>query len=320
MDFLKKITMVALCGLNIAFGTSKNDIHIAYVCDEKYPMPMCVTMASIIDKAEANENLHFHVIDLGIKQIDKDRIKALQKYKPFELEFINLDKGTVAGFQSYCWSPAIYAKLLLANLLPTVDKCILMDADMIAAQSLSKLYNLDLKDNYVAIMNNFSFMNHHYFEWLERVNAGTILLNLQLIRKDSMPEKFMTCLKKGQQNLHKIAMRSGITKTFTEEHTFQEVCSGRILYLPPRFNFLNYMIYTDYKGSIPQALKDANADDPQTLFILNELESVVIYHYSDMPKLWWSSEGDWYYKKHSKYMRDLWYHYYAKTEYAGKSM
>lgn len=325
MNLLKKITTLILWGFStfsLANVASGCDVHIAFVSDENYPMPVCVAMASMIKQSSSLERLHFHIVDLGIKPIDKERIENLKSLGDFSLEFIPFDKQRVAKFQSYFWSTAIYAKLLLGDLLPSISKCILIDGDTIAAKNMRILYDIDIGDNYIAIMNNYSFTNaaHGYCCWLQRVNAGSMLMNLDLMRRDGIKAKLMTCLSVGQQNLSRLPIEDGIRRTFTEEHTFQEVCVGRIFDLPPRFNFLNYMIYPEYDGEVSESLR-ANAEDPQANYILDELENAVVYHYSDIPKIWYiKNESEWIEKKRSKYMRDLWYHYFAMTQYAGKSL
>lgn len=325
MNLLNKIISTVLSGfctvslLNMALSSTPEDIHIAFVSDENYPMPVCVAMASIITQSTPAERLHFHIVDLGIKAIDKIRINHLKKsHGDFDLEFIHFDKRKLAKFQSYTWSPAIYAKLLLGDLLPAVDKCILIDGDVIANRNVRALYDLNIGNNYIAIINNYSFTTHYYYKWLKHVNAGVILMNLQLIRQDGLGEKSLISLKEGQINLNKIPQDGNIKKTFTEEHVFQEVCAGRIFFLPVRFNLLNYMIYTDFNGAVSSDIKQANANDPLATDLLNEIEHAVFYHYSDVPKVWFMTEEEWYQKKRSKHMRDLWYRHYHSTEYAGK--
>ena len=82
---------------------------------------------------------------------------------------------------------------LLADKLPNIpDKLLYLDIDMMAADDISKLYNIDVSDyEYAAVKEKYGSI----FLWPDYINAGMLLLNMKKIKETGMLEKARELIK-----------------------------------------------------------------------------------------------------------------------------
>ena len=58
-----------------------------------------------------------------------------------------------------------YYRLLVGDLLPKeLDKCIFLDVDICVCKDLSEIFNIDIKDNYIAGVLDPDFYTNNEFE------------------------------------------------------------------------------------------------------------------------------------------------------------
>ena len=93
-----------------------------------------------------------------------------------------------------------YYLLLVGDLLSKeLNKCIFLDVDICVCKDLSELFNIDIKDNYIAEVSepdyylseeqnckrlNISSMKQY-------VNLGMLIMNLKQMRRNNMTQKFI---------------------------------------------------------------------------------------------------------------------------------
>lgn len=82
---------------------------------------------------------------------------------------------------------------LLADKLPNIpDKLLYLDIDMMAADDISKLYNIDVSNyEYAAVKEKYGSI----FLWPDYINAGMLLLNMKKIKETGMLEKARELIK-----------------------------------------------------------------------------------------------------------------------------
>ena len=104
----------------------------------------------------------------------------------YEKEFLNC-----ANENAYC-TPYILLRLL-ADLIPEIpDKLLYLDIDIMVADDISKLYNIDISDyEYAAVKEKYGsvLIRHDY------INAGMLLMNMKKIKETKLLEKARTLIK-----------------------------------------------------------------------------------------------------------------------------
>ncbi len=104
----------------------------------------------------------------------------------YEQEF-----GKCKNENAYC-TPYTLLRLL-ADLIPEIpDKLLYLDIDMMAADDISKLYNIDISEyEYAAVKEKYG----HWFISPDYINAGMLLLNMKKIKETKLLEKARDLIK-----------------------------------------------------------------------------------------------------------------------------
>ncbi len=196
-----------------------SNINVCLSCDDKYSQHAGVVIASILDNAKQNDSLSIYVLDGGISDIRKQQILSLKSIKDCEINFVSINPSDFDEYKKVCTHKYItivtYYRLKLASLLPSINKIIYFDCDMVVNSSLDELFNKDLTNYFVAgvqDLNKKMVRNNPYY-----VNAGMLVFNLDLIRKENLESKFLQYTQKNFETI-----KCG------DQTIINEVCKGKI--------------------------------------------------------------------------------------------
>jgi len=91
-----------------------------------------------------------------------------------------------------------YYRYVIADLLPSLDKGLYLDADIIVDGCLSEFYEKNINDYYCSGVEDYILKKSHYSAEIGfcedelYINAGVLLLNLDRLRKENMSEKLFS--------------------------------------------------------------------------------------------------------------------------------
>ncbi|MDR2603639.1 MAG: glycosyltransferase family 8 protein, partial [Puniceicoccales bacterium] len=153
-----------------------------------------------------------------------------------KINFIDMGTAFANSPLENDWPAPAYYRLLAPNLLPNYKKCLYLDTDIIVRHDLRELFNTDLEDCYVAgvderdtVMDEVKYLSsinlsntNHY------VNSGVLVMNLDLMRRDNLHEKFITLAKHGIDGKKAFL--------FADQDILNIACQGRIKFLDLKFN------------------------------------------------------------------------------------
>ena len=116
----------------------------------------------------------------------KNNVKKIDVTEIYEKEF-----GHCKNENAYC-TPYTLLRLL-ADLIPEIpEKILYLDIDMMAADDIVKLYNIDITDyEYAAVREKYGSI----FIWPDYINAGMLLLNMKKIKETKLLEKARKLIK-----------------------------------------------------------------------------------------------------------------------------
>lgn len=215
-------------------------INVGIACDDNYARYAGVVVASILINALPETSLALYILDGGISEENKEKIKSLTSIKPCEINFVPIDESLFEDYKkikthSYI-SIATYYRLKLATLLPNIDKIIYFDCDMVVNRDLSSLFRINIEEAVIAGAQDINFRmlkkNSSY------VNAGMVVMDLKKIRDENIEDLFLEYTK-----AHIDTIKMG------DQEILNEVLQGRIKVIDPRWNvqtsnFTNRSIYT----------------------------------------------------------------------------
>ena len=135
--------------------------------------------------AISDEKIEFLNEVLKTKNPNNEVIK-IDVTKIYEEEF-----GHCKNENAYC-TPYTLLRLL-ADLVPCIpDKILYLDIDMMIADDITKLYNIDVSEyEYAAVKEKYGSI----FIWPDYINAGMLLLNMKKIKETGLLKKARELIK-----------------------------------------------------------------------------------------------------------------------------
>ncbi len=172
------------------------DMNIVFSCDENYAPFLATTLASILWNSAEEDHFSFYVLDGGLSRLSKAKISALRQRKDFTISYIPFDYAKVEACPTMAhFSKAAYFRFFMAELIPTADRLLYLDVDLIIKTSLSPLYTTDMGKNIIAAIprgksDRLGMKDQRLF------NSGVMLIDAESWRKWNIAEKLVSTTNK----------------------------------------------------------------------------------------------------------------------------
>ena len=228
-----------------------NRINVCVACDDNYSIHAGVVIASALANAEKDDELHFYILDGGIKDENKSKILELKAIKDCEINFVGIDESLFEDYKKVQTHEyitlATYFRLKLPSLLPDIKRIIYFDCDFVINSSLFRLFNEDLGNCTIAgvrdINKRMLKKNPNY------INAGMVVFDLQKMREQNIESEFLNWTRE-----HIDTIKLG------DQEIINEVLKGRIKIVDDEWNvqssnFTNRSSYTDKPRAIHYVAK-----------------------------------------------------------------
>lgn len=260
-----------------------SQMEIFFASDDKFTQHLSVAMASILINSLPIETFNFYILDGGISEKNKKKILQLKSIKDFNIEFIKVDdtlfKDCKLTEECHHISRQTYYRFIIPKIKPNLEKCLYLDCDILAEESLNSLWNLDLKNNYCAAVEelyNGSYEDKRRLGLDDYFNAGVMLINNKLWSRENITDTLF-------YNAVLIQNKIRWVDQDVLNYTFNE----NTLFISPRFNLQQNAFFDGYSEK----------------YTTQELELAkwfpIIVHYNGCDKPW---------NKHCKHL--LWKNYY----------
>jgi lipopolysaccharide biosynthesis glycosyltransferase len=236
-------------------GHGDRDPVAVLAADERFAMPLAATVRSALENLSPDVTLRMFILDGGITLETKGRLVQSWPEGRYSVEWIKVDDSALAGSPvSGHVNIVSYYRILIPRLLPAdVHRVIYLDSDLIICADLARLWDNDLAgnaclaaqdcsapylDSSVAVANlaqSGAFICSHrpvpnyralglpaeapYF------NAGVLLIDLDLWRREDLSEQLMSCLQQNQGHVQ-----------WWDQYALNVVLTGRWGQLDSRWN------------------------------------------------------------------------------------
>lgn len=211
-------------------------INILYAGNDKVFDGMLTSALSILKRTKTKEPFCFHVFTMDVSHIKPEYLPVNERQLSFfekvikeynqdnsvkKIDVTDLYKEEFANCpneQAYC-SPYTLIRLFADKIDCIPQKILYLDADIMFNRDITLLYNYDIEEyEYAASPDHYGkyLINPHY------INAGVLLLNMDMIRKTKLLEKARQLIK---QKKLVFADQSAIIRSTTKKYV-----------LPQRFN------------------------------------------------------------------------------------
>ena len=217
-------------------------MNIFFAVNDTYAEQLCVTLVSILEN-NPDTDFHFYILSRDFSEKSKAKIEKIKRhYGNAAFSYLYPDEKLFKNLKlniSYI-TMETYFRYVIADLVPDLDKCLYLDADIAVNGSLKKLWQIPLDGVYAAGVRDLFIERDKYKEKIGfdpadlYINAGVLLLNLEKIRQDGMVKKLFANtetmadkISYQDQDIINITFKEKIKEldsvyNFTAEHAKQE--------------------------------------------------------------------------------------------------
>ena len=217
------------------------EIPIFFTIDDSYAPFLAVALNSAIKNSDPQRNYKAVVLyqDLGADNISRLQSLQTENFKielmPIRANMEALDDRMSNRLRCDYFTLTIYFRLFIPSMFPQYDKGIYIDSDVVLTDDISKLFDIDIGENYIGACNDLSIADIPplvaYTEKAvgvnakEYINSGVLLMNLKKMRDDDLEGHFLSLLNK--YHFDSIA---------PDQDYLNAMCNGKIYYLDEKWD------------------------------------------------------------------------------------
>ena len=184
----------------MSLSNSPETMHIVYASDDKFAEILGVSMTSLLENNKDMNHIVIYILDSGVSKANHEKLDGLcASYSNAETFWIpakdiskelsvnvNLDRGSLSQ----------YARLFVSSVLPEdVKRVLYLDCDIIIAQSLRPLWEMDMHGKTIsALMDAFSTNYRKNIDLAPNdimFNSGVMLIDLTRWKQLNIEKKLM---------------------------------------------------------------------------------------------------------------------------------
>lgn len=186
-------------------------IPIFFSTDDNYVPFLAVSIKSLLENASKEYFYNIHILTDGISNKNKEKLqKHLTKnskliFDDMSIYVSRIKERLTATLRDY-YTTSIFYRLFIAALYPEYEKAIYLDCDITVIGDISKMYQIDLKDNIFGVVPDDVIASREEFKAYARdgvgiddkkyFNSGVLLMNLVKFREEKIKERFVYLLVK----------------------------------------------------------------------------------------------------------------------------
>ena len=210
-------------------------IGVAFAVNDNYVSHLEVALYSLFEH-NASHGFDVYVLSSHLSRHAQERLELIsQSYDNSTINILSLDGEIFKDFKIHAhFSRDIYSRYLLPQLLPTLDRVLYIDADTLVRGDILELYELDLKDSYLAAAKDIGIQKKQFRGYMQSLgldsnnyfNSGVLLMDLARMRANKKVEE-----------LFAVTSRYGDNLQHPDQDAINIVFKNEILELPRKWNF-----------------------------------------------------------------------------------
>lgn len=262
---------------------SKHTIPIIFATNNAYAPYASVAIHSMIQNASAD---YFYDIYIFHTELTNNNILLLESMRGENYKVTclcverNIERELKYMYSNFHFSKEMFYRILIPTILPQYDRAIYLDCDIVVLGDISELYNMELDGNIVAagkdIMHGASknyVISELGLDVSNYINSGVLLIDSKAFREEKIKEK---CFEE-------LAVRPNLR--YPDQDIINIVCSGRIKYLPRKWNYIwHYHIIRDNPS--------LNLSPEEQAQYIEDAKDISILHYTSSIKPWKNKNAD----------------------------
>lgn len=217
-------------------------IPIFYTISDNFTKYAIVSLYSLVQHTDRKQDYTIYFIHQDLSEQNKNYLSELAT-ENVHVKFFKINDAMVAPIQNRhenflradFFTMSIFYRLFIPELFPQYDKVVYLDSDTVVNDDIAKLANTNLENNLFAACTDSSIQfvqpmldyirNVLALDPKKYINSGMLVMNAKLFRQEHFIEHFFDLLK-----------RYHFDCIAPDQDYLNEMCSGRIHYLNPRWD------------------------------------------------------------------------------------
>ena len=273
-------------------------MNIVYVSNENYVRHLAVSVVSLLENNEAEEEIKIYVISTGISELSKTKLNKLVHSYQREIEILNL-----ADLKDRFDYPidtgkfviSIMGRLFVGELLPEeVERVLYLDCDTVVCKNLHKLYTMDLDGKILGAAMEPTInpeiredagiaMDAPYF------NSGVLLIDLKKWRQKNARNRVLY--------YHETIERRSL---FSDQDAINGALRWEIKIIDPQYNFFSNYRYWKYEELVK--MSKVYRLIPKKMYE-RAMKHPSIVHFAGDERPWLVGNRNYYRKVYQKYKK-----------------
>lgn len=210
-------------------------IPVLMTTDDKYIYQAYVVLYSMCKNSSCEDKFEVTVLcDVTLEDKFRNRLLEITKlFSNISVNFYEVNPLFFINASSDYYVPvASFYRLICADVIND-DKAVFLDSDLVVNLDIAELYEIDIEGYYLAGVKDIFPIQYPNFArdyardnnlagFEDYINCGVLLMNLDMIRRDGLVQKFLDGIKDNNR--------------FVDQDILNRVCHGNIKILPWRFN------------------------------------------------------------------------------------
>lgn len=234
------------------------EFHVACATEGSYVPHSAAMLHSVLSYTGASRVTVHYLHDPGLSRASLTRLARLVEGLGGKIDFLPVPEERLAGLPTKGFTlKATWYRIFLPDLLPNIGRILYLDGDLLALESLEKLWRTDLDGHTAAAVVNV--LPRHYAERLldagldpsRYFNAGVMLMNLEAMRSEGSSAAL---LRYGHERADRLVLR--------DQDALNAVLGPSCLSLHPRWNCMNALWAYPWAKEVfgPERLAEARRD------------------------------------------------------------
>jgi len=220
-------------------------MNIVYNCDNNYVWIMGISMISLFENNKETVELNVYLLGDEISISNYHILSEIAE--KYERNFILINVPDLNIPESLCngrWPKSAFTRMFAGELLPsTLDKVLYLDADTIINDSISDIFEYDSLNYAVCgVKDCVSKLYKHKIginSTDSYINAGVLLLNLEILRTIDIRYEMEEFLKKYSSSVN-----------YADQDILNGIFNGKFGVLSPQYNVMTLLCVYNYHQMI----------------------------------------------------------------------
>lgn len=240
-------------------------IDIAYSITDNYADYCLVSIGSLLS-IDHGQPVRIHILSDSFSEDLKSRFNDFVKSRNAKIEFHAISDNFTKDLKLGVWTKHAWYRICLPDILPDIQKILYVDVDIAFANSLKKLFEIDLDGYSMGACVDVKAMDSEVYSRLNLpsdyryICSGVLMMNLDYMRQDCTKERILNF---ASNNLSKLQS--------PDQDSINAICHNSILQLPLNYGIMDaFYRNDDFIKSYRKGLVEAS-------------QNPIIIHYAGCP-------------------------------------